>query len=48
MILEGDMWILAYFKDLFFGVVLSITSRSESENRFFSNFTNPHLSLVEF
>jgi len=30
------------------GTVLRTTSRSESENNFFSNFTNPHLSLVEF
>ena len=43
-----DMWIPAYFKDLFLGKVLRTTSRSESENHFFSNFTNPHLSLVEF
>ena len=43
-----DMWIPAYFRDLFLGEVLRTTSRSESQNRFFSNFTNPHLSLVEF
>jgi len=43
-----DMWIPAYFKDLFLGAVLRNTSRFESENHFFSNFTNPHLSLVEF
>ena len=43
-----NMWIPAYFRDLFLGEVLRTTSRSESENRFFSNFTNPHLSLVEF
>ena len=43
-----DMWIPAYFRDLFLGAVLRTTSRSESENNFFSNFTNPHLSLVEF
>jgi len=42
------MWIPAYFRDLFLGAVLRTTSRSESENRFFSNFTNPHLRLVEF
>lgn len=42
------MWILAYFKDLFLGTVLRTTSRSASENQFFSNFTNPHLSLVQF
>jgi len=43
-----DMWIPAYFKDLFLGAVLTTTLRSESENHFFNNFTNPHLSLVEF
>jgi len=43
-----DMWIPAYFKVLFLGAVLRTTSRSESENHFFSNFTNPHLSLVDF
>ena len=43
-----DMWIPAYFRGLFLGAVLRTTSKSESENRFFSNFTNPHLSLVEF
>jgi len=42
------MWIPAYFRDLFLGAVLRTTSRSESENHFFSNFANPHLSLVEF
>ena len=43
-----EMWIPAYFRDVFLGAVLRTTSRSESENNFFSNFTNPHLSLVEF
>jgi len=43
-----DMWIPIYSKDLFLGAVLRTTSRSESENHFFSNFTNSHLSLVEF
>ncbi|XP_021743201.1 protein FAR1-RELATED SEQUENCE 5-like [Chenopodium quinoa] len=43
-----DMWIPAYFRDLFLGAVLRTTSRSESKNSFFSNFSNPHLSLVEF
>jgi len=43
-----DMWIPAYFKDLYLGAVLRTTSRSESENNFFSNFTNPHLSLMKF
>ena len=43
-----DIWIPAYFRDLFLGAVLRTTSRSESENQFFNNFTNPHLSLIEF
>jgi len=38
----------AYFRDLFLGAVLGTTSCCESENNFFSNFTNSHLSLVEF
>ncbi|XP_056695623.1 protein FAR1-RELATED SEQUENCE 5-like [Spinacia oleracea] len=38
----------AYFRDVFLGVVLRTTSRSESENSFYCSFTNPHLSLVEF
>ena len=42
------MLVPAYFRDLFLGAVLRPTSTSESENRFFSNFTNPHLSLAEF
>ncbi|KAL2930456.1 Protein FAR1-RELATED SEQUENCE 5, partial [Bienertia sinuspersici] len=37
-----------YFRNVFLGAVLRTTSRSESENSFFSNFTNPHVSLVEF
>jgi len=48
MFVIRDMWIPAYFRDLFLGEVLRTTSRSESENHFFSNFTNSHLSLVEF
>jgi len=48
MFVIRDMWIPAYFRDLFLGDVLRTTSRSESENHFFSNFTNSHLSLVEF
>jgi len=43
-----EMWMPAYFRELFLGVILRNTSRSESENNFFSNFTNPHLNLVEF
>ena len=43
-----DTWISAYFRYLFSGAVLRTISRSENENNFFSNFANPHLSLVEF
>ncbi|XP_065855046.1 protein FAR1-RELATED SEQUENCE 5-like [Euphorbia lathyris] len=42
------MWIPAYFRDLFLGGIMRTTSRSESENNFFTAFTNSHLSLVEF
>ncbi|KAK9668928.1 hypothetical protein RND81_13G096500 [Saponaria officinalis] len=41
-------WIPAYFRDTYLGGIMRTTSRSESENSFFGNFTNPHLSLVEF
>ncbi|XP_074298524.1 uncharacterized protein LOC141629418 [Silene latifolia] len=41
-------WILAYFRDIYLGGIMRTTSRSESENSFFGNFTNPHLTLVEF
>ncbi|XP_074298888.1 protein FAR1-RELATED SEQUENCE 5-like [Silene latifolia] len=41
-------WIPAYFRDLFMGGLMRTTSRSESENSFFGNFMNPHLTLVEF
>ncbi|XP_074298426.1 protein FAR1-RELATED SEQUENCE 5-like [Silene latifolia] len=43
-----QMWIPAYFRGLFLGGLMRTTSRSESENHFFSNFTNPNLTLVEF
>ncbi|XP_021743208.1 protein FAR-RED IMPAIRED RESPONSE 1-like [Chenopodium quinoa] len=42
------LWILAYFRDLFMGGLLCSTSRSEGENNFFCNFTNPHVTCVEF
>ncbi|XP_074301122.1 protein FAR-RED ELONGATED HYPOCOTYL 3-like [Silene latifolia] len=42
------MWVPAYFRDLFLGGLMRTTSRSESENHFFSNFTNPNLTLVKF
>ncbi|XP_056695206.1 protein FAR1-RELATED SEQUENCE 1-like [Spinacia oleracea] len=41
-------WIPAYFRDLFMGALLRVTSRSEGENNFFCHFTNPHVTLVEF
>ena len=43
-----ELWIPAYFRDLFMGGLLRTTSRSESENSFINNFTNSHLTLVEF
>ncbi|XP_074271233.1 protein FAR1-RELATED SEQUENCE 5-like [Silene latifolia] len=43
-----NMWVPAYFRDLFLGGLMKTASRSESENHFFSNFTNPNLTLVEF
>ncbi|KAL2944187.1 Protein FAR1-RELATED SEQUENCE 5 [Bienertia sinuspersici] len=42
------LWIPAYFRDLFMGGIMRTTSRSESENNFFTCFTNPHVTLVEF
>ncbi|XP_021741423.1 protein FAR1-RELATED SEQUENCE 5-like [Chenopodium quinoa] len=43
-----NKWIPAYFRDVFLGGIMRTTSRSESENNFFSSFINPHVSLVEF
>ncbi|KAK9668943.1 hypothetical protein RND81_13G097500 [Saponaria officinalis] len=43
-----ESWIPAYFRDTYLGGIMRTTSRSESGNSFFENFTNPHLSLVEF
>ena len=43
-----ELWISAYFGDLFMGGLVRTTSRSESENSFINNFTHTHLSLVEF
>ncbi|VFQ74279.1 unnamed protein product [Cuscuta campestris] len=40
-------WIPAYFRDLFMGGLLRTTSRSESENSFFDDFTRKIFSLVE-
>ncbi|CAH9069746.1 unnamed protein product [Cuscuta epithymum] len=41
-------WIPGFFRDLFMAGLLRTTSRSESENNFFGEFTNPGFSLVEF
>ncbi|XP_021756120.1 protein FAR-RED IMPAIRED RESPONSE 1-like [Chenopodium quinoa] len=41
-------FIPAYFRGIFVGGIMRTTSRSESENSFFSSFINPHVSLVEF
>ncbi|XP_074306028.1 protein FAR-RED IMPAIRED RESPONSE 1-like [Silene latifolia] len=43
-----NMWVPTYFRDLFLGGLMRTTSRLVSENHFFSNFTNPNLTLVEF
>ena len=43
-----ELWIPAYFRDIFMGGIMRVTSRSESENSFFDRFVTPHVSLVEF
>ncbi|KAK9740487.1 hypothetical protein RND81_03G039100 [Saponaria officinalis] len=43
-----ESWITTYFRDTYLGRIMRTTSRSESENSFFGNITNPHLSLVDF
>ncbi|KAK9698629.1 hypothetical protein RND81_08G119100 [Saponaria officinalis] len=43
-----EEWIPTYFKDIFMGGLMRVTSRSESENNFFDRFVTPHVSLVEF
>ncbi|XP_074300369.1 protein FAR1-RELATED SEQUENCE 5-like [Silene latifolia] len=45
---DSKVWIPAYFRDTYMGGLLRTTSRSESENNLFGNFTNPNLSLVQF
>ncbi|XP_056695089.1 protein FAR-RED IMPAIRED RESPONSE 1-like [Spinacia oleracea] len=45
---KREMWIPAYFRDLFLCGIMRTTSRSESENNFYTKFANPHLTLVEF
>ncbi|KAK9676280.1 hypothetical protein RND81_11G066400 [Saponaria officinalis] len=43
-----EEWIPAYFKDIFMGGLMRVTSRLESENSFFDRFVTPHVNLVEF
>jgi len=43
-----QIWIPAYFHDIFLAGLLRTTSRLESENSMFSKFVNKQLSLVEF
>lgn len=43
-----NMWIPAYFRDLYLSGLMRTTSRSESVNSVFTSSTNPHLTLVEF
>ena len=41
-------WIPAYFRHEPMSGLMRTTSRSESENHFLGQVTNPHLSLIEF
>lgn len=41
-------WIPAYFRHEPMSGLMRTTSRSESENHFLGQITNPHLSLIEF
>ncbi|KAK9666167.1 hypothetical protein RND81_14G165900 [Saponaria officinalis] len=43
-----EYWILAYFRDMSKGNIMSTTQRSESENSFFKKFENHYGTLVEF
>ena len=43
-----SFWICAFFNDVEMGGLMRTTSRSESQNSFFSTFINPHATLVEF
>ncbi|XP_074297310.1 protein FAR1-RELATED SEQUENCE 5-like [Silene latifolia] len=45
---DRNLWIPAYFRDTYMSGFMRTTSRSESENSFFGNITNPNLSLVQF
>ncbi|XP_057529934.1 protein FAR-RED IMPAIRED RESPONSE 1-like [Amaranthus tricolor] len=42
-----EMWVPAYFRDLYMGGLLRTTSRWESENNFFNYLVNKFLTLVE-
>ncbi|KAK9071910.1 hypothetical protein SSX86_008341 [Deinandra increscens subsp. villosa] len=42
------MWIPAYFRDEWMSGLLRMTSRSESENHFFSQVTNSQMTLLDF
>lgn len=42
------MWIPAYFRDVYLSGLIRTTSRSESENSFFTSGMNPYITLVEF
>nr|XP_043611658.1 protein FAR-RED ELONGATED HYPOCOTYL 3-like [Erigeron canadensis] len=41
-------WIPTYFRELAMSGLMRTTSRSESENSFFNNFTNPNATLIHF
>lgn len=43
-----EQWIPAYFRDIFMGGLMRVTSRSESENSFFDRFVTSSVTLVEF
>ncbi|XP_019158224.1 PREDICTED: protein FAR1-RELATED SEQUENCE 5-like [Ipomoea nil] len=43
-----NLWIPAYFRDVFMGGLLRTMSRSKSENYTYNRFTGPQSSLVEF
>ncbi|XP_057517928.1 protein FAR1-RELATED SEQUENCE 1-like [Amaranthus tricolor] len=42
-----EMWVPAYFRNLYMGGLFRSTSSSESENNFFNYFVNKFLTLVE-
>ncbi|XP_074301432.1 protein FAR1-RELATED SEQUENCE 5-like [Silene latifolia] len=45
---DHKLWIPAYFRDTYMGGIMRTTSRSESKNSFFDNFTSSNISLVQF